>query len=404
MSNESPFNLLSALSLLVSALLACALSSPVLSEELNLKLLAKNGSIRVETERGDVLLAHRDEELFVPASILKVATAFCALEELGRDFSFSTEFRTDGLGTLYVIGSGDPTLVSEELAKIGRQLSSRLSSVDRIIVDTSLFADTIKLDGVAHSLNPYDSKNAAFVGNFSTAYVTRKRDGSVVSAEPQTPLTPLSRKRALTLRRGATERVNLGTDWRTGALYGGELLAEFLKQSGVTGRMQVALGQAPKTTRLLLTYQSSQALEEIVQGMLKFSTNFTANQLFLTLGVKKFGAPATERKAQEALRTCLEQRAGWSNFAIAEGSGLSRLNKVSARHMTQLLRHFSRYSSLLDEQQGFQAKTGSLNGVNSLAGYFDTPSKGRVRFAIIVNSAVPHLYKFTVANAIRSSL
>lgn len=383
---------------------ASTLGTPLLAEPLDLKALVKNGSVRVETASGEPLISYRDSELFVPASILKVATSFCALEELGPEFTFSTSFLTDDNGTLYVRGSGDPTLVSEELNIISNQLSSRISSISRVIIVTSLFADNLELDGVANSLNPYDSRNAAFVGNFSTAYVTRKKNGTVVSAEPQTPLTPLSKKAALALRRGATERINLGKEWRTGTLYGGELLAEFLRQAGVKGQMRVSIGHIPKNARELLTYHSSQSLSDIVRGMLKFSTNFTANQLFLTLGIKKYGAPATVAKGQLALRECLEQRVGWHGFAIEEGSGLSRKNAVSTRLMTQLLKAFARYGSLLDEQQGFQAKTGSLNGVNSLAGYFDTPHSGRVRFAIIINSQVPHLYKFYVANKIRESL
>ena len=73
--------------------------------------------------------------------------------------------------------------------------------------------------------------------------------------------------------------------------------------------------------------------------------------------------------------------------------------------MNQLLSKFDRYSWLLPEQEGFIAKTGSLRGVNSLAGYF-TPDEqlGRVRFSILINSEVPHLYKFKVANELRNYL
>jgi D-alanyl-D-alanine carboxypeptidase/D-alanyl-D-alanine-endopeptidase (penicillin-binding protein 4) len=340
----------------------------------------------------------------VPASTLKVATAFCALEELGADFRFSTQFLSDGSSRLFVKGAGDPTLVSEELQRIAAALAPLVSRVDDIIIDGSLFAEDLVLDGVSNSTNPYDSKNAAFVGNFSTAYITRRRDGTIVTAEAQTPLTPLSREAGLKLRRGATERINLGQDWRTGTHYGGELLAEFLRQVGVKGKMRISLGPVPHSARTLYTYTSSQQLSEVVAGLLKFSTNFTANQIFLTLGVKRFGAPATVAKGQKALSECLRSRVGWKAFSIAEGSGLSRKNAVSAQQMTQLLRHFSQYRELLDTHDDFQAKTGSLNGVNSLAGYFETPHSGRVRFAILINSSVPHLYKFSVARKLRESL
>jgi D-alanyl-D-alanine carboxypeptidase/D-alanyl-D-alanine-endopeptidase (penicillin-binding protein 4) len=136
--------------------------------------------------------------------------------------------------------------------------------------------------------------------------------------------------------------------------------------------------------------------------MLKYSTNFTANQLFLTLGVHRFGEPATVEKGQLAMRECLTNSVGWRDFHVEEGSGLSRKNKVSGQQMTSLLRSFERYKFLLPEQQGFFAKTGSLRGVNSLAGYFYVPgNQDPLRFSILINSDVPHLYKFKVANELR---
>jgi D-alanyl-D-alanine carboxypeptidase/D-alanyl-D-alanine-endopeptidase (penicillin-binding protein 4) len=374
------------------------------AEDLALGELLKNGSARIETDDGRVLLSHRDEELFVPASTLKIATAFCALEELGTDFYFSTPFFLDGSSHLFVKGSGDPTLVSEELRRIASAIAPLVKQIDRITVDGSLFADDLVLDGMSNSSNPYDSKNAAFVGNFSTANVTRRKDGTIVTAEPQTPLTPLAEFAGRKLKRGATERINLGQDWRSGSRYGGELLAEFLKQRGIKGKMAVTIGSVPASARILYTHRSSQVLSQIITDMLKFSTNFTANQIFLMLGIKHLGAPATVAKGQRALTECLESRIGWREFSIAEGSGLSRKNAVSARQMTQLLRHFMRYRELLDTHDDFQAKTGSLRGVNSLAGYFSTPGSGRVRFAILINSEVPHPYKFTVAQRLRDSL
>ncbi len=212
-------------------------------------------------------------------------------------------------------------------------------------------------------------------------------------------------KRAGTLvKRGSTERIKIGNRWQDGAIYGGELLAEFLSQAGVSSPRSASLGKVPKDARLIVTHTSSRNLEEVVEGMLEHSTNFTANQIFLTLGAKKFGAPATLEKAQRAMTECLKSRVGWSEFHIEEGSGLSRRNQVSSRQMTTLLGKFEPYRHLLPEKEGFLAKTGSLNGVNSLAGYFNLPKHGEVRFSLIINSGVPHLYKFRAAERIRSYL
>lgn len=378
--------------------------SASLADPISLPSLLKNGSIRVESAAGDVLLSYREDDNLVPASILKVATAYCAIQDLGLGYRYTTEFLLGPNDSLYVRGSGDPTTVSEELSQVAQEVARSTKHLNAIVVDTSLFADGLEIDGASPSRNPYDAKNAAFVGNFSSAAVTRRRDGSVVSAEPQTPITPLSRRAGMQLKRGSTERVKIGNSWKDGALYGGELLAEFLGKAGVSGNKAVKLGKTPPGVKLVVAHSSTQPLEVVLRGMLEHSNNFTANQIFLTLGIKRFGPPATLEKAQRAMTECLTTRVGWKNFHIEEGSGLSRRNQVSAHLMTTLLKSFEPYRDLLPIKEGFLAKTGSLNGVNSLAGYLDLHGPSQARFAIIINSNVPHLYKFTVARKVQDHL
>jgi D-alanyl-D-alanine carboxypeptidase/D-alanyl-D-alanine-endopeptidase (penicillin-binding protein 4) len=391
--------------LLVTLLVLSSAHLAFAESELNLPALVRNGSVRVEREDGTALIRHRDSESFIPASTLKVATAFCALENLGKEYRYETIFSSDGSGSLFIKGSGDPSLVSETVEEIAQQLATSMRSIPTIVIDTSLFSDDIAIDGSQRSMNPYDAKNSAFVANFSSALVTHARNDTVTSAEPQTPLTPLARQAGLALPRGKTERVNVSSDWKMGVQYGGELLAAFLRKHGVGGAMVVRRGSIPASAREVMRHRSPQNLEEISQAMLKYSTNFTANQVFLTLGLQRFGAPATVEKGQRAMRECLSAIAGWDDFHVEEGSGLSRRNQVSAKQMTALLKIFERYKFLLPEQQGFLAKTGSLRGVNSLAGYFTVGRDATpVRFVVLINTEVPHLYKFRVANALRDYL
>jgi D-alanyl-D-alanine carboxypeptidase/D-alanyl-D-alanine-endopeptidase (penicillin-binding protein 4) len=386
---------------LLHTLLAIA---PADAQDLDLKKLLKNGGTRVEREDGTPLLRYRDTEYFIPASTLKVATTFCALETLGRDYRFTTAFYRGDKNTLYIRGSGDPSLVSEELARIAQRLAPLAPRIDRITIDPSLFDPVIDIDGSSASLNPYDSKVAAFVGNFSSAALTRRKDGTIVSAEQQTPLTPLSRQAGMKLERGASERINLGHSWQVGTQYGGELLAEFLRRAGAGGALEVSVGPIPSTAKKIYEHRSSKTLEEISQGLLKYSTNFTANQIFLTLGINRFGAPATVEKGQRAMAECLERKVGWKDFHIEEGSGLSRKNRVTPSQMTTLLKRFEPYQDLLNVEHDFTAKTGSLRGVNTLAGYFDLSPQERVRFAILVNTEVEHGYKYKVARVLREHL
>lgn len=383
----------------------CANSSAFCEDQPDFEHLVKNGSVHVELEDNTNLLNYRGQQPLIPASTIKVATTYCALEELGPTYRFETLFLKTPDHTVYIKGQGDPSLVSETLSDVAAKIALQMPRIERIIIDTSFFSDNLEIDGSSASSNPYDAKNAAFVGNYSSATLTHSRRGDILSAEPQTPLTPISKQAGYRLSRGKTERVNLSTDWKTGARYGGELLAAFLKKHGALGSMSISLGSVPSSATVFLRHKSPLTLEEISRGMLKYSTNFTANQIFLTLGAIKYGAPATVSKGQQAMRECLSSRVGWEEFHIEEGSGLSRKTRVTALQMTKLLRKFDRYSALLPDREGFLAKTGTLRGVNTLAGYFDlgrTP--GRARFCILINSDVAPGYKFKVANEIRNYL
>ena len=368
----------------------------------------KNGGLRVEDKEGRALVSYRDDETFIPASTMKIPMSFCALEALGREYRFVTDFYVSttpqGEVALSIKGSGDPWLVSEELQAIASHLAKEIKRIDRISVDPSFFANPIVIDGASASTNPYDAKNAAFVGNFSTAFLTRRQDGSIISAEPQTPLTPIAEAAGLRLPRGVTERVNLGSDWKTGTRYGAELLAALLSRAGVRGVKEVSLEDAPSGLQPVYRHVSSQSLQELVRGLLEYSTNFTSNQLFLAVGAAKYGAPATLEKGQRALKKCLADKLGWSAFHVEEGSGLSRKTRISPSQMTVLLQHFSKYRDLLHSKDGFTAKTGTLTGVNTLAGYFSLPTQGEVRFALFVNDSVPANYKYTAAGEVRNYL
>jgi D-alanyl-D-alanine carboxypeptidase/D-alanyl-D-alanine-endopeptidase (penicillin-binding protein 4) len=173
-----------------------------------------------------------------------------------------------------------------------------------------------------------------------------------------------------------------------------------LKDMGIQGAMHIDFQATPSTAHLIYTHHSSQNLEQIAKQMLKYSTNFTANQLMLVLGAEKFGYPATLEKGQRALSECLKT-VGWSDFHIEEGSGLSRKTRVSPEQLVRLIKHFPKYSKLLPEKMGFKAKTGSLREVNSLAGYFELQNQKRIFFAILINAKVPHLHKYTVAKMLR---
>lgn len=391
--------------ILISVLDASAAGPPA-SRAVLAKVL-RNGGALVLDAHGAELFSHRADEHFIPASTLKLATVAAALDGLGAAYRFPTEFFLDSQGRLYVKGYGDPRLVSEELRLIAKELAGKLTRVSSVILDDTYFAET-RLDGASSSTNPYDATNGALLVNFNTVYLERLPGGEIRSAESQTPLTPLARSLGgrLSLKR---ERINLGPKHDFALRYFGELLIAFLRNEGIDAGGTVSYGSVPPGAKLILRHLSSQTLEEVSRGLLEYSTNFSANQIFLALGAKRFGAPATADKGARAVGDFLRKELGFEDFTIVEGAGLSRKNRLTPRQMTKLLdRYAAQYGtrrSLLPVEKGrYHAKTGSLTGVSTLCGLTDIPGRGEARFAILVNDNVPANYKFVAADRIVEAL
>ena len=109
-----------------SRLLALALlllSAPALAGvKEKVAALAPSGLVLVLDAEGNELVAQNADELFVPASVTKIVTAWLAVEALGGDYRFETRFYLDDKRVLYVRGGGDPFLISEELAPLATDL------------------------------------------------------------------------------------------------------------------------------------------------------------------------------------------------------------------------------------------------------------------------------------------
>ena len=184
--------------------------------------------------------------------------------------------------------------------------------------------------------------------------------------------------------------------------------------SGTSGRNWAAPlagavrdGSTGPDARLLFTWESP-PLAELVRDINKFSNNVMARQLFLTVGAESFGTPGTAEKAARAIREWLDRKGlAVPELVLENGSGLSRTERISARHLGELLT--SAYRSpvmpelmaslplvavdgtmrkrLRDAGIAGQAhiKTGSLDGVKSIAGYVLDEQGRRMVVVCIVN-------------------
>ncbi len=376
--------------LIVGSLALFLLAIPAWSKGLNWEdqiiSLADGGAVLVTDAQKKELFALHPRKPLIPASILKIVTAAAALHELESSYRFTTEFRISHEKDLYVVGRGDPYLVSEELALIAHELKSNgLNEVRNIFLNNRYFQENLVLDGTRRSLNPYDAYNGALCVNFNTIFLRVGPDGDIHTAEPQTPLTPMAREIAVKSGLKGEMRINLAESPEKCLLYAGELIQAFLEMHSVQVRGRVGKAiEDPGAIPLFYLHRSSRDLPEVLQGMFKYSNNFIANQIFLAMGASRYGPPASVEKAQQVMGD-FSRYLGLPRLRVEEGSGLSRRNRVTATQMIVVLDHFRPYRHLLPREGQVWFKTGTLGDVKSMAGYMVPKDSPPLCFVIMLN-------------------
>ncbi len=334
-----------------------------------------NGGWAVEDKRGNLVGGCNIDTPFIPASILKIPTALAALRVLGLKYRFRTEFYLDFGDNLYIRGYGDPLLISEEVLVILRNLYSQgVRTINSIYIDDSAFALEHQPPGREPSSNPYDAPIGATVVNFNSV-AFRVAHNNIASAEPQTPTLPLMRELGRKLARGRY-LINICPDGcrtkRRMARLTAELFRGLQQKAGISGRGVLGIRKAPAHARLVYFHKNSRSLDEVLASMLKYSSNFIANLLYLTIGAEKYGYPATWAKANRAVHNALVSELGKKTAALIvqeEGAGLSRNNRVTARAMLAVLKKFRPHRELLRRRSHVLVKSGTMKGIFNYAGY-----------------------------------
>ncbi|MFN3628664.1 MAG: D-alanyl-D-alanine carboxypeptidase/D-alanyl-D-alanine-endopeptidase [Casimicrobiaceae bacterium] len=395
-------------------------------------------------------VSHRAGVPMNPASTMKILTTSMALDLLGRDFTWKTDVLAAGpiidgvlAAPLILRGSGDPKFTWEHL----RDLVSRLRAAGLatiagdILVDRSHFGpirDTAEtFDG--QTLKPYNVAPDALLFNFKSVgfRFTPESDGSVTvttDGPPPDGLTIVNQLRAGPGPCGdwrqriesrfdngpnAARAIFAGTypsecgerEWYVSLFDHNGLIAgtfaRLWREAGGQWSGILRDGVAPREARLLAQHRSAPVLDA-VGDINKFSNNVMTRQLMLTLDVEMNGPPARlDRLTDNARRWARSRMIDAESIIIENGSGLSRIERLTAAGLAQILEYgltapwstefiaslpvagidgtLSKRLAGGSAQGRAFLKTGTLTGVKALAGYLVRPDGRKLLFVCFVN-------------------
>ena len=369
----------------------------------------------VDALTGQQLYGHQPDRPTIPASTTKLVTAATALASLGPAHQLATVAvaGTDP-GEVVLVGGGDPTLAVGDagfypdparLDRLAGQVGAALgdAEVSRVTVDASLFT------GPVHGPWDPDIPGSGFVGPV-TALMT---DGARTDPDPAQEQRPARRFGAPDLAAGEAFAELLGVP--AGSVARGAAPEPATPARAGRSAAGPAGGfPAPGTE---LGRVTSPPLQRLVEFMLRTSDNMVAEALARQVALAR-GEPASFAGAAAAMAKVLaELGSPLGPGELADGSGLSRSNRLTATLLTDLLAtaasgperpHAGLFpalpvagwsGTLADRYRSPQprttpgagavrAKTGSLAGVDALAGVVTT-ADGRVLGFALLADAVP---------------
>ena len=394
------------------------------------------------------LLAQRAAEPVNPASVMKLVTSYAALELLGPAFTFHTDVLLDGTlaggvleGNLVIRGGGDPKLTYERVWQLAHQLRARGLREVRgdIVIDRGYFAP-VRHDPALFDKDPRRAYNVApdaFLVNFHAidfAFIP-EGDAVRVSADPDLPNLEIASRIRVTpgpcggwpggIQHEFTEMgliatavfsgsfpASCGEKHRALSVFDGARFAESIlrwawSEAGGVLRGKVRAGTVPTSAKFFYRAES-EPLANLVRDMNKNSNNVFARHIFLALSAER-GMPGEAGASARIVREWLvAKRIDARDFAIENGAGLSRSDRVSAGAIAALLKSawasplmpelasslpiFATDGTLKARPRAGAAgrahlKGGTLAGVQSVAGYVVDRDGKRFAVAMIVNHA-----------------
>jgi len=372
-----------------------------------------------------------------PASNHKLVTAIASAELLGADYSFETRIERSG-DTLYVIGEGDPSLQARDLYDLaGAALQGDdVDGIRAIVIDDSAFTGAqvgpgyrAQDDGAS-----YQAPSGALSLAFNTVEITVApgpyNGPALVTVNPPSAAVEVrghvhtghGRALRITSERGegGTTIVHVRGSVPAGkapqtirrrvgdpGLFTGGAFAKILADRSGGAALPVSRGRSPSGATILARHRS-QPLHAVLGSALKYSNNFTTEQVLRTLGWRSSATPGSWENGAAAIREL------WSaigndpaDLTFENGSGLSTTGRVTPRALVRLLaltrRQGSAASQLLSAfaspggegtlrlrltqaKDRVRGKTGTIGGVSALSGLVNTDDgRHALAFSILVN-------------------
>lgn len=421
---------------------------------------AKFSFLAIDLITGDTLLSVNPNQPLVTASTTKLFSTAMAMEVLGLDYRFETKIFQAGsrkdtliMGDLWVQGGGDVSFGSRYFNAEGSEFDGIKEWADTLLglgikcIKGNVYIDgsSFGYEGAPKGWSAWDAGNyygAVPAGinvfdNVTRYFFSTGKPGTKAKllsmVPPQKSLVFTNKIVSAKVTQDHSNLQGLPYDWRrtgTGKLPAyqssymvrgsvpdpeknvADVFSEYIKEKGIVLSGEVipfrtAKVNPPDYDNLKILYSvAGRSVKEIIEWTNLKSVNFFAEGLLKGVAFKLTGK-GTHENGIQVYRQYLSQRIDTSGLVLYDGSGLSRMNRISASHMFELLRYVDRSSFAQDFKQTLPiagktgtirdlcvgqigegrvyAKSGTMTGIKSYAGYIDAVSGRKIAFSLIAS-------------------
>lgn len=392
---------------------------------------------------GKPVYTHQDKKLYRPASIEKIITTVTALARLGTGFKFQTGLAYTGTitrdsvlyGDLYVVGGFDPEFMEDDLGRFTKSVyNAGIRKVEgKLIGDVSL-TDSIywgpgwSWDDTPYSFQPYLSPLMLNRGCVTVCLTPAPKgekpeveiqpesdyysvDNQAFSLEPDSGKLVVTRNwlsngNRIVIKGNVSRKTSRTINMYSSKDFFLNTFAYQLRQQGIRVD-SVSYGLCPEEKTTLYTIR--RPLVPVLYRALKNSDNLAAESIFYQLGIERSKEPYSGTyESLGAICSFMENVIGkqFDDYKILDGSGVSLYNYISPELLMEYLKYAHAHPAIfkpfydalpvagvdgtlggrMKKTKAFRnvrAKTGTVTGISSLAGYVTTANKHLLAFVII---------------------